>query len=53
MRPKATSNDLPTTYDVKVYLHNQFVKHIQKLKGEITVRNLPPHKHSEVDIYLG
>ena len=53
MRPKANSNDLPTTYDVKVYLHNQFVKHIQKLKGEITVRNLPPHKHSEVDIYLG
>ena len=53
MRPKATLNDLPTTYNVKVYHYNQFVKHIQNLKGEITVRNLPPHKRSEVDIYLG
>jgi hypothetical protein len=52
MRPKATKPDLPTTYDMKVYLHNQFVKHVQKLKGEITIRKLPPHQRSEVNIYL-
>jgi len=34
MRPKATTSDLPSTYDAKVYLHNQFVKRIQKLKED-------------------
>ena len=51
MRPKATTSDLPSTYNTKVYLHNQFVKHIQKLKEDITIRKLPPHQY-EVDTYL-
>ena len=37
MRPKSTTADLPTTYDVKVNLHNRFVEHIKTLKEEIIV----------------
>jgi len=37
MRPKSTTADLPSTYDVKVNLHNQFVKHMKTLKEEIIV----------------
>jgi len=37
MRPKSTMANLPSTYDVKLNLHNQFVKHMKALKGEITV----------------
>ena len=40
MRPKSTTSDLPSTYDVKVYLHNEFVKHMGKVKEEIKVSNL-------------
>jgi len=40
MRLKSTSLDLPSpsSYDVKLYIHKQFVKHIKCLKEEITVR---------------
>ena len=38
MRPKSTSADLPSAYDVQVHLHNQFVKHMKVLKDDITVR---------------
>ncbi|KAF8256514.1 hypothetical protein EI94DRAFT_1645154 [Lactarius quietus] len=41
MRPKSTSADLPSSYDVKVHLHNQFVKHMRQLKAEITVSGRP------------
>ena len=37
MRPKATTADLPSAYDVKVHLHNQFIKHIAALKEDIKV----------------
>ena len=37
MRPKSTSCDLPSSYDVKVQLHNKFVKHIGELKDAISV----------------
>ena len=40
MRPKSTTGDLPSTYDVKVRLHNKFVKHIKELKQAITVSEL-------------
>ncbi|KAG6905216.1 hypothetical protein DXG01_004119 [Tephrocybe rancida] len=36
MRPKATSADLPSTYDVKVHIHNEFVKWLKELKDDIT-----------------
>ena len=39
MRPKSTKSDLPTSYNVKLHLHNQFVKHIAQLKLEIKVRS--------------
>jgi hypothetical protein len=32
MRPKSTTSDLPTSYDVKVHIHNHFVKHMKQLK---------------------
>jgi hypothetical protein len=35
MRPRSTTSDLPSTHDVKVYLHNEFVKHMKDLKDEI------------------
>ncbi|KAF8198601.1 hypothetical protein BJ912DRAFT_801757, partial [Pholiota molesta] len=37
MRPKTTTADLPSSYDVKVYLHNEFVKYISELKKSIMV----------------
>ena len=40
MRPKLTTGDLPSTYNVKVQLHNKFVKHIGELKEVITVSKL-------------
>jgi len=39
MRPKSTTVDLPSSYDAKVHLHNEFVKHMQSLKEEITIRD--------------
>jgi len=39
MRPKSTSADLLSAYDVKVHLHNQFVKHMKALREDIMVRN--------------
>jgi hypothetical protein len=42
MRPKATTADLPSSYDAKVHLHNQFVKRMQSLKEEIVVRDPTP-----------
>jgi hypothetical protein len=42
MRPKSTTADLPSSYSVKVHLHNEFVKHIASLKAEIIVSNLSP-----------
>jgi len=37
MRPKSTTADLPSSYDVRIHLHNQFVKRIAELKQDITV----------------
>jgi len=39
MRPKSTMIDLPSSYDMKVYLHNKFVQHIMELEEEIKVSN--------------
>jgi maltodextrin utilization protein YvdJ len=37
MRPKTTKNDLPSTHDVSVYIHNRFVDQLKLLKKEILV----------------
>jgi len=37
MRPKSTTSDLPTSYDAKVHIHNEFVKHMKQLKVDIMV----------------
>ena len=37
MRPKSTTADLPSTHDVKVHLHNEFVKYMKDLKESIIV----------------
>jgi len=37
MRPKSTTADLPTAYDVKVHIHNEFTKHMQQVKLDIMV----------------
>jgi hypothetical protein len=39
MRPKSTTHDLPSSYDVKVHIHNEFVKYMKGLKEEIRVSN--------------
>ena len=39
MRPKSTTSDLPSSYDVKVYLHNKFVQRIAQLAEDIKVSN--------------
>ena len=37
IRPKSTTADFPSSYDVKVHLHNEFVQHMKGLKEAITV----------------
>ncbi len=37
MRPRSTRSDLPSSYDVKVHIHNQFVRHMQEMKEAIRV----------------
>ncbi|KAF8152416.1 hypothetical protein B0H34DRAFT_663562, partial [Crassisporium funariophilum] len=37
IKPKSTLLDLPNTHSVKVYLHNEFVRHMRDLKAQITV----------------
>src|ERR1700678_4438447 len=39
MRPQSNTSDLPSSYDVKVHLHNQFVEHMKELKDDIIVSN--------------
>jgi hypothetical protein len=39
MRPKSTTHDLPSSYDVKTHIHNEFVRYMKKLKEEICVSN--------------
>jgi hypothetical protein len=37
MRPKTTQKDLPSRYDIEVYIHNEFVDWPRTLKNEILV----------------
>ena len=37
MRPKSTNADLPTAYDVKIHIHNEFTKHMRQVKEDIMV----------------
>ena len=39
MRPKSTKTNLPSSYNMKVYLHNKFVQCIVVLEEEIKVSN--------------
>ena len=40
MQPKTTINDLPSTYNVSVYIHNRFVDQLKLLKKEISVSTM-------------
>jgi hypothetical protein len=40
MRPKSTTQDLASSHDVQVYIHNGFVKYMKDLKEEISVSSL-------------
>jgi len=51
MRPKSTTSDLPTSYNVKVHVHNEFVGHMKKLKLDIVV-SLKAHSLRKVESYL-
>ncbi|KAF8442871.1 hypothetical protein L210DRAFT_3397292 [Boletus edulis BED1] len=37
MRPNATKADIPSTHDISVYVHNEFIDFIKQLKVEIQV----------------
>lgn len=37
MRLKAGQQDIPSTHNVATYIHNEFVKWLRQLKGEIQV----------------
>ena len=37
MRPKAVHQDVPTTHQVTMYIHNEFVKWLNDLKSDILV----------------
>jgi hypothetical protein len=43
MRPRSTKDDLPSTHDVTVFIHNRFVALITKLNNQIRVRHIPLH----------
>ena len=45
-------SDLPSSYGIKGHLHNEFVKRIASLKGEITISNLAPAPFTIVYTYL-
>jgi len=51
MRPKSTTSDLPTSYNVKVHVHNEFVKHMKQLKLDIVV-SLEVRSLRKVERYL-
>ena len=38
MRPKMTKQDLPSAYDIKMFLRKEFTKHVEGLVAEIQVR---------------
>ncbi|KAM6490390.1 hypothetical protein JOM56_014154, partial [Amanita muscaria] len=38
MRPKVNKNDLPSAHDVRVFIQNSFVSHIDQVRKEIEVR---------------
>ena len=40
MQPKTTLNDLPSTHNVSVYIHNCFVDQLKLLKKEISVSTI-------------
>jgi hypothetical protein len=40
MRPRTTATDLPSTHDVTIFIHNQFISLVKTLKEEILVRFL-------------
>jgi hypothetical protein len=48
MRPKSTNSDLPSSYDVKVHLHNVFVNHMKELKKGINVSPFFSMKYKEL-----
>jgi hypothetical protein len=37
MRPNTTQKDLPSSHNISVYIHNSFVKWLDKLKDDILV----------------
>ncbi|KAH9164781.1 hypothetical protein EDB89DRAFT_1859001 [Lactarius sanguifluus] len=37
MRPKSTNKDLPSTYDIKIYLRKEFVHHMKEIEDEVKV----------------
>ncbi|KAF8231986.1 hypothetical protein L208DRAFT_1274453, partial [Tricholoma matsutake] len=37
MRPKSITKDILSTHNVTTYIHNQFVKQLEELKGDILV----------------
>ena len=37
MRTKTTTKELPSTHDIRVYVHNKFVEHLGRLKKAFKV----------------
>jgi len=52
MRPKSTTADLPSSYDVKVHLHNEFVKYMKDLKESIIVSGFYERLFELIETYL-
>jgi hypothetical protein len=38
MRPHTKRSELPSAHDVKAYIHNQYIAHLEDLKKQIQVR---------------
>jgi hypothetical protein len=47
MRPKTKHSELPSSHDIGVYLHNECVKWLEKLRGEIQVSSQRDRMTSE------
>ena len=53
MWPKATTSDLLSSYDAKVYIHNLFIKQMKGLKEEIAVSHFTLLVLGHTYSYLG
>jgi hypothetical protein len=49
MRPRTLKVELPSSYDIKKYIHKQFIICLKDLKELIAVSLVPPEAETDVE----